>query len=75
MSFEDEEVNAGDVQLAGMVSITGLVESETGLPISGEILTLTTQARQPRLDVHRIDWGFSFDSLPMGTYTLARSIR
>ena len=43
LSFEDEMVNAGDIQLAGMVSVTGVIESETGAPVSGEILTLTTQ--------------------------------
>ena len=72
MSFEDELVNAGDVQLAGMVSVTGLIESETGVPVSGEILTLTTQDQTTTFRRSSNELGrFSFDSLPMGTYTLA----
>ena len=76
MSFEDELANAGDVQLAGTVSVTGLIESETGVPISGEILTLTTQDQTTTFRRSSNELGrFSFDSLLMGTYTLAALIR
>ena len=72
LSFEDEMVNAGDVQLAGMVSVTGVIESETGVPVSGEILTLTTLDQTTTFRRSSNELGrFAFDSLPMGTYTLA----
>ena len=57
-----------------MVSVTGLIESETGVPsVAGEILTLTTQDQTTTFRRSTNELGqFSFDSLPVGTYTSQR---